>query len=157
LMSQEFFVGGWLRSRHVAYMLSHMVIVPLIDLAATACDWWPAGSVPPGLFTFVAVSYFNGVVIEVGRKVRAPVEEEEGVATYSALWGPGRAVVVWLTALLTTAGCALLAAALIDFVLPMAFLLAVLLVLAGVGAATYLAGAQAGRKGAGKRIEVLSA
>src|SRR5262245_47975727 len=51
LMSKEFFVGEWLKRRHILYMLSHMVIVPLVDLYATACDWWPAlGEPPPGLF-----------------------------------------------------------------------------------------------------------
>lgn len=150
LMSQEFYVGSWLRTRHVAYMLSHMAIVPLIDLYATACDWWPTGSVPEGLFAFVAVSYFNGVVIEVGRKVRRPADEEVGVATYSSLWGPRGAVAVWFAALLVTAGCALAAAHLIGFVLPVAACLVVLLTWAVVGAWRYLGGA------AGKEIEKVS-
>ena len=44
LMSKEFFVGSWMKSRPLFYMISHMAIVPLIDLYATACDWWPAAS-----------------------------------------------------------------------------------------------------------------
>jgi len=35
-MSKEFFVADWLRRRPVLYMLSHMVIMPLVDLYATS-------------------------------------------------------------------------------------------------------------------------
>jgi 4-hydroxybenzoate polyprenyltransferase len=34
---------------------------------------------PAGLFWFLAASFCNGVVIEIGRKIRAPAQEEEGV------------------------------------------------------------------------------
>ena len=43
----------------------------------------PAAS--PGLFWFLIVSFFNGVVVEIGRKIRAREDEEEGVETYSSL------------------------------------------------------------------------
>lgn len=104
LMSREFFVAAWLRRHPAAYMASHMVIIPLIDLYATACDWlritqWP----PRGLIWFLLVSYVNGIVVEVGRKTRAPADEEVGVETYSAEWGLKRAVMVWFAALATTA------------------------------------------------------
>src|SRR5262249_47987075 len=111
LMSKEFFVGEWLKRHPVPYMVSHMVIIPLVDFYATACDWWPRGNGPPsGLGWFVAASYSNGIVIETGRKIRAPADEEHGVNTYSALWGPRNAVLVWLGAMLATATCAVLAA-----------------------------------------------
>ncbi|HEY1376538.1 MAG TPA: UbiA family prenyltransferase, partial [Gemmataceae bacterium] len=62
LMSKEFFVGEWLKRRHVLYLVSHMMIMPLVDLYATACDWWADGAhAPPGLIWFLIVSYFNGV------------------------------------------------------------------------------------------------
>jgi 4-hydroxybenzoate polyprenyltransferase len=154
LMSKEFFVPRWLKARPVLYMLSHMVIVPLVDFYATACDWWPVlGRPPQGLFWFVAVSYCNGLVIEIGRKVRAPADEEEGVNTYSALWGPRGAVTAWLTAMLLTAACAVMGAQPIDFVLPVAVWLAVLL-LAGFAVAWRFLRAP-DTKG-GKRIETLS-
>src|SRR5262245_37021534 len=88
LMSKEFFVGEWLKKRHALYLISHMAILPLVDLYATACDWWPTGEgAPRGLIWFLIVSYFNGIVIEVGRKIRAPQDEEVGVNTYTAVWG----------------------------------------------------------------------
>src|ERR671936_521402 len=116
-----------------------MAILPLVDLYATACDWWPAGEGPPrGLIWFLIVSYFNGIVIEVGRKIRAPQDEEVGVNTYTAVWGRQNAAFVWLGALLTTAACAGTAAALIDWAIPMAVVLAVLLATAGAMAARFV-------------------
>ena len=89
LMTREFFVAEWLKARPFTYLWSHMLIVPLIDLYATACDWLPAGVAPPaGLGWFLAASFFNGIVVEIGRKLRAPADEEPGVETYSAAVGP---------------------------------------------------------------------
>jgi 4-hydroxybenzoate polyprenyltransferase len=65
-----------------------MLIMPIIDFFATACDWLPAKSSPPhGLEWFVAASFFNGMVIEIGRKIRSPADEENGVQTYTRDWG----------------------------------------------------------------------
>ncbi len=139
LMSKEFFVADWLKRRPVLYMVSHMAIVPLVDFYATACDWWPAGEgAPRGLLWFVAVSYFNGMVIEIGRKVRGPQDEEVGVNTYSALWGMRRAVFVWLGALLSTAGLAVVAALQVDFLGPMICVLTLLLIAAAGVAVDFL-------------------
>ena len=84
------------------------------------------------------MSYFNGIVIEVGRKIRAPADEETGVNTYTVLWGRRNAVLVWLGAMLTTAAFALTAAYQIAFVVPVACVLGVLLVSAGVLAFRFL-------------------
>jgi len=132
LMGKEFFAAGWLKARPLAYMGSHMLIVPLIDLYTTACDWLAAGAAAPhaGLAWFLIVSFFNGVVIEVGRKIRAPQDEEVGVETYTALWGRPRTVMAWLGALLLTAISAWLAAREIGFAGPAAGLLLLLL---GIG------------------------
>ncbi|MGI9174062.1 MAG: UbiA family prenyltransferase [Rhodothermales bacterium] len=104
LMSAEFFAPERLRRRPLLYLVSHMAIVPLIDLYATACDWLVAGAPPPaGLEWFCAASFFNGIVIEIGRKVRAPEDEEAGVETYTALWGRPRAMLAWTFALVLAA------------------------------------------------------
>jgi 4-hydroxybenzoate polyprenyltransferase len=154
LMSKEFFVGEWLKVHPIPYLISHMVIIPLVDLYATACDWWPRGAGPPaGLFWFLIVSYFNGVVIEIGRKIRGPKEEEIGVNTYSVLWGRGTATGVWLAALGVTAATALTAAWHIDFAVPVACVLGVLLTAAGVVAGRFLREPVASRA---KLIETLS-
>jgi 4-hydroxybenzoate polyprenyltransferase len=111
LMRWEFGVHVWLRARPLLYMLSHMVILPLIFVYVTACDWLAAGaSAPQGLGWLLAAAYANGIVFEVGRKLRAPEAEEPGVETYSLLWGIPRATVVWGAALALAGLCATLAA-----------------------------------------------
>lgn len=112
LMSKEFFARAWLKARPVIYLLSHMMIMPLVDWFATGCDWVPAGGdMPAGLFWFLAASFCNGVVIEIGRKIRAPAQEETGVETYTSIWGRTRAVSAWLAAMTATLACAGMAAA----------------------------------------------
>jgi 4-hydroxybenzoate polyprenyltransferase len=139
LMSKEFFVGDWLRRRPILYTGSHMLIMPCIDLYVTACDWLGSSSWPPvGLNWFLAVSYANGLVIELGRKIRAPADEEVGVDTYSALWGPRGAVAMWGVCLAATAVCAAVTADLVGFAVPVAVLLTGLLALAAVLAWRYL-------------------
>lgn len=117
LMTREFFVREWLNRHPVPYLLSHMLIMPLVDFYATATDWVQAGGVvPAGLGWFLAASYANGVVIEIGRKLRSPDQEETGVKTYTVLWGRPVALAAWLGALVATLACALFAAQKIDFV-----------------------------------------
>ena len=61
------------------------------------------------------MSFCNGVVIEIGRKLRAPADEEAGVQTYTLLWGRTLAVGAWWLALAGTAAAAILAAGAIRF------------------------------------------
>jgi 4-hydroxybenzoate polyprenyltransferase len=104
LMSREFFAREWLKARPITYLWTHMGIMPLVDLYATATEWMPRGAqVPSGLVWFLAVSFFNGVVIEVGRKLRAADDEEAGVPTYTKLWGQRGAPLVWCGFLVLTA------------------------------------------------------
>lgn len=111
VMTKEFFAPAWLKKRPLVYMISHMAIMPLIDLYATACDWLPAGaSLSEGyrghagfgltLGAFLLLSLVNGSVIEIARKCWAPESEREGVETYSKLWGPGRAGVAVMSVVL---------------------------------------------------------
>ncbi len=139
LMSVEFFARDWLKARPITYMWTHMLIVPLVDYYATACDWLVNGpGQPRGLRWFLLVSFCNGIVIEVGRKLRAPADEEAGVQTYTILWGRQKAVLVWLGAMLATALFAVLAALNMAFVLPVAAALAVLWLLAAIIAVRFL-------------------
>jgi 4-hydroxybenzoate polyprenyltransferase len=154
LMSREFFAAEWLRRRPAIYMASHMVIIPLIDLYATACDWLPVtGWPPPGLIWFLLVSYVNGIVVEVGRKTRAPADEEPGVETYSSAWGLTTAVSVWVAALVVTAVLAWQAARQIGFAAPMARFL---IVLVGVSTLAAMRLARFRAPGTGKAVELAS-
>ena len=95
-MTYEFGAPEWLKARPVLYLLSHMAIMPLIDLMLTGIEWLPFGTPPAGLWYFIGLSFANGCVLELGRKIWAPVNERAGVETYSGLWGPKRATLVWL-------------------------------------------------------------
>lgn len=103
IMAKEFFVRDWLRKHPVAYLVSHMMIMPVIDFYTTGLDWNNNGiSMPNGLIIFLVVTFLNGVVIEIGRKIRAKDAEEVGVETYSYLWGEKGATITWLCVLFTT-------------------------------------------------------
>jgi hypothetical protein len=111
LMTREFFVREWLRAHPAAYLISHMAIMPMIDTYTTGLDWIAAGARPSsGLVCFLVVTFLNGTVIEIGRKIRAPETEREGVDTYTSAWGVRAAPAVWLAVLLAAAFTAWLAA-----------------------------------------------
>lgn len=110
LMTKEFFVSEWLRGHLFVYLLTHMAILPIIDVYTTALDWRLGGRRPaPVLGLFLAVTFMNGVVVEIGRKLRAPAAEKEGVETYSKAWGLERAAYAWMGCLVFTAGLAVFA------------------------------------------------
>ena len=140
LMSKEFFVRDWLKAHPITYMWTHMIIVPLIDFYTTACDWRAAGQLAPhaGLIWFLIASFFNGIVIEIGRKIRAPQDEEHGVVTYTFLWGRRRAVLAWLGALALTALCASVAAVEIGFLVPAGLLIMIAFITTAVVALRFL-------------------
>ena len=109
LMTAEFFARGWLRARHFVYLASHVPFGGLIVLYATAFEWLPRGAAPhPSLLLLAAAAVCNTTLLEIGRKIRAPRDEELGVATYSAIWGRRRATLAWLAsfALLALTGAA---------------------------------------------------
>ena len=130
-----------------------MLIMPMIDFYATACDWLPRETLPDGLFWFLAISFCNGIVIEIGRKIRAPEDEERGVETYSVLWGRRIATLAWLGAMGVCAICAVFAARHIRFVAPVCVLLAVLIALAAFLGWRFLRHPAPGH---GKRFELAS-
>ncbi len=139
LMTREFWLHQWLSTRPLAVLWTHMLIMPLIDLYATATDWLVAGApMHAGLRWFLVASFFNGVVIEVGRKVRAPDDEEAGVQTYTAAWGVHRAIAAWLGAMLVTGACAVLAARELGTTRPVAIVLGAILAAAIVAGIRFI-------------------
>jgi len=100
LMTREFFVRDWLLAHPVAYLFSHMLIMPLIALYASAFDWLcECREMPLGMPWLLLLSFSCGLVLEIGRKIRLPADERAGVETYSALWGGKVAVSAWFAAL----------------------------------------------------------
>lgn len=157
LMTMEFFVPEWLKARPVVYLFSHMIITPLLAWTMASFqlvhDGVAVTEVPARTGGYLFAILFLGVVLELGRKIRAAQDEEPGVETYSALWGPTVARNAWLAAAAVSALTLLIAIGQIGGSVTVALL----------GAATGLAimGLSATRftpsqPGSGKRIEQAS-
>ncbi len=124
LMTCEFFVPRWLQSRPFTYLWTHMLVMPFIDFFATSCDWIPYQIYSKsGLIWFLAVSFFNGIVIEIGRKTWSPEQERLGVDSYSQDWGIKKAISFWLSAIIFSLVSALMVASEIQFFSPVAWIL----------------------------------
>lgn len=130
-MRKEFFCGVWLRAHPTLYMLTHMLIMPILDFYATACDFAPAHhwELASRVLWYISSSFFSGIVIEVGRKMRAPQDEERGVQTYSKIWGRKVCLLVWSGSQLGAAITTLIATYRIDCWKPAMILLPIIFVL----------------------------
>ena len=102
LMTAEFFVPTWLKARPAFYTVSHMLVMPLIDLVLTGFEWIPNGGAPHALTLFLVMSFANGCILEIGRKLWSPSNERPGVETYSGLMGPQRAGSLWIGCMLVS-------------------------------------------------------
>jgi len=103
LMTREFFVPAWLKRHHVTYLLSHMLVMPLIAFYVSAFDWLcTCRDMPSGMAWILIFSFAAGLTLELGRKIKAPSAERRGVETYSSLWGTRVATIVWTTAVLAS-------------------------------------------------------
>ena len=132
LMTAEFFVPQWLRARPFAYIVTHNPVGLLISIYLTAFEWLPSGAAPhPAIALLAVTSLFDTTLLEIGRKIRAPQDEEPGVVTYSAAWGRNLAVAAWLVVFLLATVAGWLAARQIGF----AVAFAVLMVPVGIAAA----------------------
>lgn len=110
LMGKEFFVAAWLKKHQFWYVVSHMLIIPLVDVLASGFDWELSKVAPSnGLLLFFAVSFMNGLVLEIGRKIKTTENEEEGVVSYTKLLGIYGAPITWLILLKITLVLAVLA------------------------------------------------
>jgi len=152
LMTVEFFVPHWLKARPLAYLLSHMLVMPLIALLASAVFWIPEGNgSPAGLGWLLAGSFCLGVVLEVGRKIRAPAAEKDGVETYSSAWGLKAAATAWIVSGCLAAGAFAIASG-FSAVVPWVIAASVLV----CAAFAVLSGFNSGNGIKGKRVEALS-
>lgn len=152
LMGVEFFMRRWLKAHPLAYMLSHILIAPMIAMHVVQIQLLPSGIVARGLGPLLLATYFAFCVIEVGRKIRAPAQEQPGVETYTALWGAPRALAAWLAFMACASALGVYAAAQVDAGLRVAVPITVVLVIAATAAALFLR-----RPGhSGKHFNVLS-
>ena len=96
LMTKEFFVPEWLLRNPTIYLISHMLVMPLIAFYVSTFDWLCGCRVMPlGLGWLLLLSFCCGLVLELGRKIKVPSSERTGVETYSGLWGSKTAVILW--------------------------------------------------------------
>jgi hypothetical protein len=152
LMGVEFFVRAWLKRHAGVYMASHMLIVPMIAVYVAACI--DSTISLRQLAPYLAFTYFNYCVFEIGRKIRSPGEEQTGVETYSALWSPSRAASAWLAAMGCAAFAGLLAAWRVGAIGPYAATAVTLGSAAAVGAMWFLSHIARAK---GRIFEILSA
>ena len=128
LMTVEFFAADWLKPRLLVYMWSHMLIMPIIDLFATGADWMLYGWLPPsGLLVFLVVSFFNGLMVELGRKIWSPSQERAGVDSYSSYCGLNKALRLFQTVMLCAYACILVVGYQVGFFIPVVCLMSALL------------------------------
>jgi 4-hydroxybenzoate polyprenyltransferase len=111
LMLKEFFVRDWLKRHFLVYVVSHMLIVPLLSMVvfsfATGRYLWQA---PAWYGMYAAVGFFVAFNWEVSRKIRAPEEEIDGLDSYTKLCGTyGAAYLVLVIRMVDTALVALVA------------------------------------------------
>ncbi len=107
LMLKEFFMPEFIKKHAWLYVGSHMLILPLVDLVSSGFDWAVAGhAFPLGFIWIFGLSYSNGLVLEVGRKIRHESQEEPGYATYSATMGGAKATLFWLLLMAVNIGLA---------------------------------------------------
>ena len=150
-MTLEFGVRDWLRDRPVVVLVSHGLIVPLIDWFAISADVLGNGAAyPDGVEWLVGVSLFGGMTVEIGRKVWAPADERPGVESYSGRWGRGRAWAAWAFVVVASLACGVgvLLAAGAGRLVPLLAGAAVAALAVGVW------GLASDARGAGRRIEV---
>jgi UbiA prenyltransferase family len=96
LMAAEFFAPAWLQAHPLLYMLSHAPITGLIQINISAWLW--VSTMPLEVIWLALSATAAGMVLEIGRKIRAPEDEEQGVNTYTAAWGRPRALAAWTVA-----------------------------------------------------------
>jgi 4-hydroxybenzoate polyprenyltransferase len=154
LMGVEFFVPIYLKKHQILYITSHMVIIPLLDVYSSGLDWRLEETSPHyGLIFFFAVSFMNGLVVEFGRKLKAPEDEEFGVVSYTKLWGTKQATVIWMLSILITLVFATLAGFVAGFGIT---LMLVLIVLAGICFIPGILFLKNPSKKMAKRVEMMS-
>ena len=98
LMTKEFFIPEWLNKHQAVYMISHMIIMILFHLFVIIyqLDAFPGKDYQIYIILYLMIGFLNGMSAETGRKIRAPEDEENGVVTYSKIWGINNSVFIFV-------------------------------------------------------------
>ena len=109
LMLKEFFAREWLEPKLVLYAITHIVAGPLalIWIALIGAD---SKHLPASVGWLALLAFLVGATLEVGRKLHAPEDERETVASYTKSFGgpAGAAAVLAVLVVGTVANCAVL-------------------------------------------------
>lgn len=100
LMFKEFFAKHWLEKNQLWYVTSHMLIIPIVDTLASSFDWMGSQADVVGLLWFFCVSFFNGLTLELGRKIKS--QENEEANSYSLSLGFNKAMALFQLVLFIT-------------------------------------------------------
>jgi 4-hydroxybenzoate polyprenyltransferase len=86
LMLKEFFAREWLEPKLVLYAITHIVAGPLalIWIALIGAD---SKHLPASVGWLALLAFLVGATLEVGRKLHAPEDERETVASYTKSFG----------------------------------------------------------------------
>ena len=99
LIAKDFFVSEWLNRNWAIFVGVHMLFFPAIDYYTSGMDWYMEGPGQPafGMIFFFALSYANGLVWEIGRKLKTSENEEHN--SYSRRYGRKKATWFWIAAI----------------------------------------------------------
>ncbi|GAB4386092.1 MAG: hypothetical protein Kow00121_52030 [Elainellaceae cyanobacterium] len=133
LITREFFAPQWFRTYPVVTLLVRSIAVSLIALYASAWSWLTVGaSVPQGLERFLLLTFLTSLLMQTSQIIGA--SNQEAVTRKQALpwgqtlpWRRQKLVIAWLGIVWLMSLAALLAAAPVQFVVPIALLLLFLL------------------------------
>lgn len=140
LMCIEFGNPKWLKAHPTIYLITHMVITPLIDGFGASFEWIQSGEtliIP--MLVFMISSFCDGTTVEVGRKIRIPEDEEFGVDSYTHLWGMNRAIFTWLFCMTISFISTVFAGYQVGVGFPIACILSVLYIIAWFLSLSFLA------------------
>mgnify|MGYP001576076275 CR=1 FL=1 len=86
LMRYEFFVGTWLQKHLVLYALTHNPVVALLMMVPVA-GVLQGTAFPNEVLLWLAIASVSSLGAEVGRKLRAPADENPNQDTYTQALG----------------------------------------------------------------------
>ncbi|HEY9815458.1 MAG TPA: hypothetical protein V6D20_06610 [Candidatus Obscuribacterales bacterium] len=126
LMRYDFFVPQWLGDRPLLRLGGHQMIMPLIVAYGAAFEGWrPFISEAEPLHWLLFMSFFAGMVLELGQSLGTPEGDRVPIESPSAsIWTGQSGAIAWLTVLWLTAFSGLMAARAIAFVSPVALVVA---------------------------------
>lgn len=90
IMSKGFFIKKFLDKHILAEVTLDEILMPILVLYLSSFIYIDYSNI----WTLLLISYVISWIVEIARKVRCKEDEEEGVKTYTAVFGIGKAVLI---------------------------------------------------------------